>query len=482
MDSTASTQVSAPVLEKLISASMIYANVHRGEYDASQITTEDFERAYNIAANLVNAQSWREIILGRNTTEMINLAMRAMEYDFRDGDNIVTTRLEHNSNYVPWHGLQQLLKARGLNIDIRLVDFDKVTGGLDMDQMTSKVDDRTKIVAVTGASNFMGVKPDIEEIVGIAHNTFYEHKDVQGKHLFTGSYVLVDGAQLVPGTPVDVQQMGCDFLAWSFHKMGLPLGVGGLFARQEIMEGLNPFLYGGDMIEDVKEGAVEYKDLPWRFTAGTPNILGTIATGYGIAFMMNVGRGSLIIPGYDTDTNAVGRAIETEALMNTPRGDFDAKYHVPEQYAAQWKAYAAANPAVIDDLQDPQTRLARSREVVSEAMGNIMEHEEVLTEYIISGLQEIPGVSVYGPLDPSKRAGLVGFNIQGIDPQYVAFELNKKGIEARNGNHCASLAHEHIGVDGSVRLSVYVYNNYDDVAAALGAVQEIVDEAQNQAG
>jgi len=108
LDNTASTQLPLPVLEQVAKTLFTYANIHRGEYDASQISTEEFERAYNITANLVNAESWREIIFGRNATEMINLVMRCLECEFRDGDNVVATRLEHNSNYVPWYGLGEI--------------------------------------------------------------------------------------------------------------------------------------------------------------------------------------------------------------------------------------------------------------------------------------------------------------------------------------------------------------------------------------
>ncbi len=476
LDNTASTQLPLPVLEHIAKSLFTYANIHRGEYDASQISTENFERAYNIAANLVNARSWQEIIFGRNTTEMINLVMRTMEPEFKDGDNIVTTRLEHNSNYVPWYGLQQILKRRGKNLGIRLVDFDKETGEIDMIQLESLVDSKTKLVTVTGASNFMGIKPDLRMIGNIAHSSGY--RQLNGTQ---GSYFLVDGAQLVPGTHVDVQAIGCDFLAWSFHKMGLPLGVGGLYAKKEIIEGFEPFLYGGDMIEDVKEGHVEYKKLPWIYTAGTPNILGTIATGYGITFMINLGLGHLVSATASQRVKEENTAmqIKTEILLNTPRGEMETPYHVPQELGGIWKAYLSRNPEVLQVLKDPRKRFEASQAEVKTAMREIELHEQELTQYAIDSLSGIEETILYGPRDARKRTGLIAFNIEDMDPQSVAFELNKRGIEARNGNHCASLGHQHVGIEGTVRLSFYVYNDHDDVDNDVEAVGEIIREVRS---
>jgi len=473
LDNTASTQLALPVLESLNQAVFRYANIHRGEYKASQETTEEFEKTYNISANLVNADSWREIILGRNTTEMINLVMRCLQDEFTDRDNVVATRLEHNSNYVPWHALQQKLARKGQSIEIRLVDFDKETGELDLEMLGRMVDKRTKLVTVTGASNFMGVKPDIAAIGQIAHSSQY--KQPNG---FRGSYFLVDAAQLVPGNFVDVKQTGCDFLAWSFHKMGVPLGVGGLYARKELMESFDPFLFGGDMIEDVKEGEVKYKSLPWKYTAGTPNILSTIASGKGISFLINAGRNSLFTGALDAG-NAEGKIkslceqIETDILLNTPRGDFEIKYTVPKEHQEYFRQHLKRNPELEGKLKDPKQRLLLAKQTIQQAMTNIMQYEQMLAQYTIDRLTEIPNVTLYGPRDAVKRASLVAFNISKMTPQAVAFELNKRRIEVRNGNHCASLAHQYLGLEGTARMSFYIYNTKEEVDQAVQAISEI---------
>jgi len=466
LDNTASTQVSLPVLEALARTVLDYANVHRGEYRASQLTTERFEAAYNVAANLVNAADANEIVFGRNTTEMINLVQRALEADVQDGDNVVVTRLEHNSNYVPWYGMQQRLLRRGVNVDIRIVDFNKETGALDMDQLARLVDTRTKIVATTGASNFMGVRPDIHKIAEIAHASGYQQQRPQMR----GSFYLVDGAQLVPGTPVDVQAIGCDFLTWSFHKMTLPFGIGGLYAKAAVLEELDPFLYGGDMIDNVQEGNVTYKKRPWRYTAGTPNILGTIATGEGIAVLVNMALGNLT---EDDEVERIGRSIETAILLNTPRGVYAGRYSIDDAVAATWRNYIQRHPDTMNILKDKSLRLTTAQERVRTAMTAIQRHEEELTQYALDSMHDIESVTIYGPRDATKRAGLVAFNIQGYKSEAAVLELDKRGIEARNGTHCASLAHNALGLNGTVRISFYVYNTKDDVGQAVDAIKEI---------
>ena len=404
---------------------------------------------------------------------MMNLVMRSLENEFRNGDNIVTTLLEHNSNYVPWYALQNILARRGIDIELRVAGFDPLTGELDIDQLASMVDSKTKLVTTTGASNFLGYKPDLNRIGDIAHSSGYQQPRLDS---FRGSYFLVDGAQLVPGTPVDVQKINCDFLAWSFHKMGLPLGVGGLYGKKEVLESMDPFLYGGDMISDVKLGKVEYNDLPWKFTAGTPNILGIAATGRGISYMINMGLGNLFIKGKISEPERIakeGRQLVTDILMNTPRGDFEITKQLTDAENNLYDQFEEIDPDRLEVFDDANERLMATRSVVTEAMTNIMQHEEKLTQAAIDSLSKIPGVKLYGPRNAEQRSGLIAFSLEGMQHQNLAFELNRKGIEARNGTHCASLAHEALELDGTVRLSFYVYNSMDEVEKAVAAVDEI---------
>ena len=194
--------------------------------------------------------------------------MYSLLTDFRDGDNVVTTLMEHNSNYVPWYAMcREILPRLGRQVNYRLARFDPVTGELDLDHLASLIDARTKLVCCTGASNFLGTRTPLAAVRALADASGYVQPDGERR-----SYLLVDGAQLVPGSFVDVHALGADFLAFSFHKLLAPFGVGVLYARQHLLESSLPFLYGGDMIAEgrVLPDLVEYNSLPWKYAAGTP--------------------------------------------------------------------------------------------------------------------------------------------------------------------------------------------------------------------
>ena len=179
LDNAASTQLSLPALEALLGASLNYANVHRGFYDASAQSGVAMEMAYNTAANLVNAASWQEIVLGTNTTGMINLVALGLRSQFEDGDNIVLTELEHSSNVGPWLGLKDsLLKGRApVKVELRFARFDLASGELDYDHLRSLINAKTRVVSVIGASNFLGVKPDLARVAQMARESGHVRPD-----------------------------------------------------------------------------------------------------------------------------------------------------------------------------------------------------------------------------------------------------------------------------------------------------------------
>lgn len=420
-NNAASTQMPEQLLNLCRELCPTYENVHRGQSSASVKTTGFFEDAYKIIANFVGAGSWREIMLYRGATEAINAVMYSLMTEFRKGDNVVTTYMEHNSNYVPWYALaREILPRFGVRIECRLARFNRSSGELDIDHLAHLVDKRTKIVCCTGASNFLGTRPPIDELREIASRSGY--KQPNG---IRGSYLLIDGAQLVPNTFVDVARSGMDFLAWSFHKMLAPVGVGALYARREILETMRPFHYGGDMIAEgqVSPERVGYNILPWRFTAGTPNILGSIMAGKATEFLvgMVLGNGNTSI--------SVDKGLK---LMERPE--------------------------------------------IQMAMTLVEEHERRLSGYLIERLSEIDGLTVYGPRDPERRVSVVSFNIKGKDPFDIARYLDSRGIESRAGCHCATLAHYFLSLNppASCRLSPYVYNTLDEMDTVVGALRDFV--------
>ena len=284
-NNAASTQSPIQLIDLLKRVVVNYDNVHRGQSQSSLETTKLFEASYDTIAQFINAPSRRNIVLFRNTTEAINAVMYSLLTSFRDGDNLVTTYMEHNSNYVPWYGLtKEILPKFGISVECRIAKFDKETGQLDLDDLRNLVDSKTKIVCCSGASNFLGTKNPIAKIRAIANSSGYTQPNGDVK-----SYLLIDAAQSVPNFYVDVRELDVDFLAWSFHKMLSPYGIGALYAKEGLLEEMMPFLYGGDMIAEgqVSPEKVEYNLLPWKFTAGTPNILGTILSAQSIRLLLD---------------------------------------------------------------------------------------------------------------------------------------------------------------------------------------------------
>jgi cysteine desulfurase / selenocysteine lyase len=286
-NNAASTQPPRELLDLFRRLVPGYENVHRGQSTASRLTTERFEESYDTIAAWLNAPSRRTITTYRNTTEAHNAVMYSLLTQFRDGDNVVTTLLEHNSNFVPWYALcREILPRFGIRVECRVARFDHATGELDLAHLASLVDSRTKLVCCTGASNFFGSKPDLAAVRRIADGSGYHQPSGERR-----SHLLVDGAQLVPSAALDVQALDVDYLSFSFHKMLAPFGVGVLYAKEHLLRGSLPFLYGGDMIAEgrVSPDLVEYNDLPWKYSAGTPNILGVIVSAQALRIAVDLG-------------------------------------------------------------------------------------------------------------------------------------------------------------------------------------------------
>lgn len=416
-NNAASTQSPTQLIDLLKKLTVNYDNVHRGQSQSSLETTRLFEASYDTVAQFINAPSRKNIVLFRNTTEAINAVMYSLLTSFRDGDNLVTTYMEHNSNFVPWYGLtKEILPKFGITVECRIARFDKETGQLDLDDLRNLVDDKTKIVCCSGASNFLGTKNPVSKIREIACSSGYNQPNGD-----LGSYLLIDAAQSVPNFYVDVREWDVDFLAWSFHKMLSPYGVGALYAKESLLEEMLPFLYGGDMIAEgqVSPEKVEYNILPWKFTAGTPNILGTILSAQSIRLLLDFA----LNPGKSVYSNS-GRMLE---------------------------------PAD-----------------VRQAMNLVEEHETELISAALDHLGGIPGITVYGPKSPEKRTSLVAFNLEDVSPMQVADKLNVTGVESRAGCHCATLAHYYYGLTplASCRVSFYIYNDLKDVRSACNSIRK----------
>jgi cysteine desulfurase/selenocysteine lyase len=271
LDSAATSQKPRVVLEALQRYYEEYnANVHRGLYRIAERATLAYEEARAKVAAFIGAPP-EELIFTRGTTEAINLVAYSYGDAFvRPGDEILVTEMEHHSNLVPWQLLAQRRGAR-----LRFVRVRPEDGTLDLDSLDRCLTERTRVVAVTHQSNVVGTINPVRDIAERAHAV--------------GAVVLVDGAQSVPHMPVRVQDLGCDFLAFSGHKMCGPTGIGALWGRRELLEAMPPFHGGGEMIERVELETSTYKDPPHRFEAGTPNIADAIALGVAVDYLQAVG-------------------------------------------------------------------------------------------------------------------------------------------------------------------------------------------------
>ncbi len=367
LDSAATSQKPQQVIDAI---SYYYendnSNVHRGVHTLGNRATEGYEGARDKVRNFINAKSREEIVFTRGTTTSLNIVAQSYgRANVNEGDEIVITHMEHHSNIIPW---QQLAKERGAVL--KYVDLEE-DGTLSLEKVREVVTERTKIVSIMHVSNVLGTMNPIKEITEIAHAN--------------GAVMVVDGAQAAPHMKVDVQDLDCDFYAFSGHKMGGPTGIGVLYGKKDLMNKMEPVEFGGEMIDFVGLYESTWKELPWKFEGGTPIIAGAIGLGAAIDFLEEIG------------------------------------------------------------------------------LDNIERHEHDLAAYAIKRMSEVEGLTIYGPLDPEKRAGLVTFNLNDVHPHDLATVLDMHGIAVRAGHHCAQPLMKWLDVSATARASFYIYNTEEDV-------------------
>ena len=241
------------------------ANIHRGVHSLSQNATNAYEQARKTISTYLNAESESEIIFTKGTTDSINLVASSFGSMLNEGDEVVISAMEHHSNIVPW----QLLEARK-NIKLRVIPILK-SGELDMSSLDTIFNSKTKLVSIAHISNTLGIINPIKEIISKAHHF--------------GAKVLIDGAQSVQHLPVNLKDLDCDFYAFSGHKVFGPTGIGILYGKKEILNAMPPYQGGGDMIKRVSFEKTTFNEIPFKFEAGTPNIIGGIGLGKAIEFL-----------------------------------------------------------------------------------------------------------------------------------------------------------------------------------------------------
>jgi cysteine desulfurase / selenocysteine lyase len=296
LDSAATSQKPVQVIEALDKYYREYnSNVHRGVHTLGTRATDGYEGAREKVRKFINAHSIEEVIFTRGTTTAINtVAASYGRENLKQGDEIVITYMEHHANIIPW---QQIAKQTGATLKYIPLQED---GSISLKDAEETITDNTKIVSVMQVSNVLGAINPVKEIAAIAH-----------KH---GAIMMVDGAQAAPHMKIDVQDLDCDFLAFSGHKMCGPTGIGVLYGKKQLLEKMEPVETGGEMIDFVGLYESSWKDLPWKFEAGTPIIAGAIGLGAAIDFLNEIGLENIEAHEHKLAEYAMSRMSEIDGL------------------------------------------------------------------------------------------------------------------------------------------------------------------------
>ena len=357
----------------------INAAVHRGAHLLAEEASEAYESARGNVAKFIGANT-DEVVFTKSATESLNMVAYSLGNPgstphISAGDEIVVSEMEHHANLIPW---QQLAKRTGAKLTWFSITKD---GRLDLSDISKVITKKTKIVAITHQSNVFGTIVPLTEITKAAHSV--------------GALVVLDACQSAPHFAIDVKKLDVDFLAFSGHKALGPTGVGVLWGKAEVLEKLEPALFGGSMVDSVTMEGATWASAPRKFEAGVPNMAQAVGLSAAIDYL-----------------NIVG-------------------------------------------------------------MDKIFEHEQELTQQLLTGLSKISGVNVVGPLDMKDRGGVISFTVDGVHPHDVGQVLDQYGIAVRTGHHCAWPLMKKLDLVGTTRASFHLYNDSDDINALLEAIEKV---------
>lgn len=404
LDSAATSLKPAAVVDAIKEYYEEYStNVHRAAYGLAERATEEYEAVRRLTAEFIGASRPEEIIFVRNTTEAFNLLAQSYGARFlKEGEGILLSEMEHHANLIPW---QELAKKKGVRLHFLPIDFASGKLVWEPENFVRFLKERNiRLVSLTHASNVLGTINPIADIARLAHEA--------------GAAVAVDGAQSAPHLPVNVQEFGADFFAFSAHKMLGPTGIGVLWGRYELLEKMPPFLVGGHMIDDVWFDRATYAAPPHRFEAGTPHVAGVIGLGAAVKYLA----------------------------------------------ACRW-----------DGLSQTEFSGAKTRFGANDLAGMqaVREHEKALLRYAREKLQAIPGITFLGPENPEERSGVLSFTIAGVHPHDVGSFCDEKGVMIRVGDHCARPLHKKLKIPASCRASFSIYNDTDDIERLAETLYEM---------
>lgn len=396
LDNAATTQKPRQVVEAMTDEYYnVNANVHRGVHFLSQQATDLHEASRETVRRFLNARSSSEIIFTRGTTESINLVASCFGQEFmREGDEVILTEVEHHSNIVSWQLLQQ---RQGIKLRVLPITDE---GEIILDGIDDFFNSRTRIVSLSHVSNVLGTVNPVKEIIRIAH-----------AH---GVPVLVDGAQSTPHFRIDVQDLDCDFFAFSGHKIYGPTGIGVLYGKEEWLDRIPPYMGGGEMIKTVSFEHTTFNDLPYKFEAGTPDYIASTGLARALDYVSSVR--------YDNNNEPSHLSPSTSHLIG---------------------------------------------------LDAIEAHERDLTAYAMQRMMEIPGMKIYGPQSIENHDAVISFQVGTIHHLDMGTLLDRLGIAVRTGHHCAEPLMRRLGIEGTCRASFALYNTREEVDALVAAIQRI---------
>ena len=376
-DNAATTQKPDIVLERMVKYyESENANPLRGVYDLSVKATDAYEKARERTAEFIGADSASEIIFTRNTTESLNLIARSYGETFlKEGDEVVLTVMEHHSNLLPW---QEAVRKTGAKLVFLTPDM---TGAISDEEIEGKITERTKIVSIAHISNVLGRRNQVEKIIKAAHSV--------------GAVAVIDGAQAVPHTKVNVRELDADFYVFSGHKMLAPMGIGVVYGKKKLLNSMPPFLTGGEMIEYVELNSATYAEVPHKFEAGTVNVGGVVGLHAAMDYLCNVG---------------------------------------------------------FEYIEETELRL---------------------TKMMFEGMKSLPYINIVGSDRPEEHNGIITFTIDDVHPHDSASILNEAKICVRAGHHCAQPLMKFLGLNSTLRASLYFYNTEEEVDRFLNSLKQV---------
>ena len=392
LDNAATTQKPLCVLDAMREEYLnVNANVHRGVHYLSQQATDLHEAARERVRSFIHARKTEEVVFTRGTTEAINLvAATFCQSQMKEGDEVLVTDMEHHSNIVPWQ-----LQARQRGIVVKHASMTD-TGLLNLSSLKSQISNRTKLLSIAHVSNVLGTVNPVKDIVRMAHEQ--------------GIPVLVDGAQSAPHMKIDVEDLDCDFFAFSGHKMYGPTGIGVLYGKEEWLEKLPPYQGGGEMIDRVSWEKTTFERLPFKFEAGTPDYVATHGLATAIDYMLALGLDNI------------------------------------EAHERELTRYALQQLSTIDGLKVYGPPMADAQCSMEDAQCSMAD---------------------------AQRDAVISFLVGDIHHLDMGTLLDRLGIAVRTGHHCAQPLMDRLGVTGTVRASFALYNTKEEVDVLVNGIRRV---------